>query len=367
MSSYTSIYNNYNNLLLFLIKYTTKDLSMPVMNSSLWASVFDIAAKQSVTGVIFEAIKELPIEEQPKKEMLLKWYARCEQIRKTNIKVNIAATRIYNFFKDAGFDCCILKGQGNAAIYDMPYSRMPGDIDIWINADRKIIMDFVKRNFKCGELRFNHIELEMEDGIPVEVHFFPLYVNNPIYNARLQKWFKKNAETQCNNIISLPDEAGRISIPTPEFNAVYQMGHIFHHFFDEGIGLRQLMDYCYVLKNMNPESKREVAENLRTMGLRKFAEAVMYVLKEVFGLEEDVMPVKPDNVRGKRLLAEIMDGGNFGRFYTKYGEFSRKGTAQKYFLKIYRNMHFVKEYPTEALCEPVFRTWHFFWRIINRN
>ena len=62
-----------------------------------------------------------------------------------------------------------------------------------------------------------------------------------------------------------------------------------------------------------------------------------------------------------------MDGGNFGKHFKKYGAFNSKGTAQKYFLKIYRNMHFVREYPAEALCEPVFRTWHFFWRVMNRG
>lgn len=355
------------NLFSFLIKHLERNISMPIMKDSLWVSVFEMAMRQSVLGVVFETVKDLPIEEQPKKELLFRWYSKCEQIRKMNMRLNIEALKVYYMFREAGFECCILKGQGNAAMYDMPYSRMPGDIDIWINANRKQIMDYASNNFECGKLRFNHIELEIEKGIPVEVHFFPLYVNNPMYNSRLQKWFKENAKTQCNNIIELPDNTGKIAVPTAKFNAVYQMGHIFHHFFDEGIGLRQLMDYCYVLKNLNPELKSEVAANLKRMGLKKFAEAVMYVLKEVFGLEEDVMPVMPDNVRGERLLAEIMDGGNFGRYYTKYGGFSRKGTAQKYFLKIYRNMHFVREYPAEALCEPVFRTWHFFWRMMNKK
>lgn len=354
------------NLLSFLIKHLERSISMPIMNDSLWASVFDMAMRQSVLGVVFEAVKDLTIEEQPKKELLFKWYSKFEQIRKMNMRLNMEAPKIYAMFCEAGFECCILKGQGNAAMYDIPYSRMPGDIDIWINADRKRILNYVSKNFKCGELRFNHIELEIEKGIPVEAHFIPLFVNNPIYNSRLQKWFKENAKTQCNNIIELPDNTGKIAVPTAEFNAVYQMGHIFHHFFDEGIGLRQLMDYCYVLKNLKQEMRPTVANTLDRMGLKKFAEAVMYVLQVVYGLEEELMPVKPNKKRGERLLAEIMDGGNFGKFYTKYGGFSRKGTAQKYFLKIYRNMHFVKEYPAEALCEPVFRTWHFFWRMMNR-
>ena len=88
----------------------------------------------------------------------------------------------------------------------------------------------------------------------------------------------------------------------------------------------------------------------------------MYVLHEAFGLAEEMMVVPADRRRGELLLAEIVDGGNFGRHYAKYGHFTRQGMARKYFLKIWRNMHFVRDYPAEALSEPIFRTWHFLWR-----
>lgn len=85
----------------------------------------------------------------------------------------------------------------------------------------------------------------------------------------------------------------------------------------------------------------------------------MYVLNEVLGLSEDKMIRQMDEKRGKLLLSEILNGGNF----SKYGHFTQQGTAKKYFLKIWRNMHFVRYYPAEALSEPIFRTWHFFWRL----
>ena len=74
-----------------------------------------------------------------------------------------------------------------------------------------------------------------------------------------------------------------------------------------------------------------------------------------------------DEKRGKLLLAEILNGGNFGRHFTKYGGFTHQSIGKKYFLKIWRNMHFVRFYPAEALSEPIFRTWHFFWRLKHRR
>lgn len=332
-----------------------------------WKSLFSFSHKQALVGVVFNAVVRLPAEVAPPKELLMKLYSLNDRVRKMNMVLNRDAAGMCAMLKEKGLECCLLKGQGNAVMYEDVYSRMPGDIDIWVNADRKKVMDFVNENFDCDGMRFHHVEFTYGKGSPVELHFFPLYLNNPVHNARLQRWFRENAERQCGNFIDLPDGAGRVPVPTAEFNAVYQMGHIFHHFFDDGIGLRQLMDYCYVLKGLSEEERKRTAERLGYFGMKKFAGAVMYVLREAFGLEEGLMPVAPDCARGERLLNEIMDGGNFGKHFKKYGAFNSKGTAQKYFLKIYRNMHFVREYPAEALCEPVFRTWHFFWRISNRN
>ena len=106
---------------------------------------------------------------------------------------------------------------------------------------------------------------------------------------------------------------------------------------------------------------------LKHLGLWKFAGAVMYVLHEALGLSEEKMIAPMDEKRGKLLLAEILNGGNFGKHFTKYGHFTQQGMAKKYFLKIWRNMHFVRYYPAEALSEPIFRTWHFFWRMKNKK
>ena len=106
-----------------------------------------------------------------------------------------------------------------------------------------------------------------------------------------------------------------------------------------------------------------VQRELKYLGLWKFAGAVMYVLHETLGLSEEKMIAPMDEKRGRLLLAEILDGGNFGRHFTKYAGFTHQSMGKKYFLKIWRNMHFVRYYPAEALCEPLFRTWHFFWRL----
>lgn len=352
-----------------------KDNMSNVVADIDWQQLYSFASKQAILGLCFDGIERLGKEypEELKQNpigrgLLMTWMGAAQQIRSQNMKVNGVAAKFYSKFRDDGLRCCILKGQGNALMYPNPYSRTPGDIDVWVNASREQITEYAKKHFKLGDdIRYQHIETSV-DGVPVELHFFPCTMNNPIYNARLQKWFKRNADLQCSNVVSLPDGIGEIAIPTTAFNVVYQLTHLYHHFFDEGIGMRQIIDYYYVVNNDELLAiKDTLQKELKHLGLWKFARAVMYVLHEALGLPEEKMIAPMDEKRGKLLLAEILNGGNFGKHFTKYGHFTQQGMAKKYFLKIWRNMHFVRYYPAEALSEPIFRTWHFFWRVKNKK
>ena len=411
-----------------------------------WHELYSFASKQALLGLCFEGIERLG-EEYPEelkrnpigRELLMTWMGKAQQIRRQNMKVNAVASKLFSMLRVDGMRCCILKGQGNALMYPNPYSRTPGDIDVWIDASRERIMEYAQKKFELeDDIRLQHLETSL-DGVPVELHFFPCSMNNPIYHARLQKWFRRNADLQCSHIVGLPDGAGDIAIPTTAFNVIYQLTHLYHHFFDEGIGMRQIIDYFLVVndfskneflnndlsnpsvslskgsstafpKPLSPQGTGDVTalrcseplrskdggaskpspncagwdrlrgngnttstaldvvqKELKHLGLWKFARAVMYVLHEALGLPEEKMIAPMNEKRGKLLLEEILNGGNFGKHFTKYGHFTQQGMAKKYFLKIWRNMHFVRYYPVEALSEPIFRTWHFFWRLKHRR
>ena len=422
-----------------------------------WQELYSFASKQAILGLCFDGIERLGKEYSEElrlnpigRELLMPWMGKAQQIRRQNMKVNTEASKLFYMLREDGMRCCVLKGQGNALMYPNPYSRTPGDIDVWIDASRERIMEYAQKKFELeDDIRLQHLETSL-DGVPVELHFFPCSMNNPIYHARLQKWFKLNADLQCSNVVSLPDGIGEIAIPTTAFNVIYQLTHLYHHFFDEGIGMRQIIDYFLVVNDFSknvflnndlsnhpvPLSKEGstfspspsssgsgdvtapsrcseplrskdggpskvspdcagwdrlaieednsagsttavtssastalvvVQRELKYLGLWKFAGAVMYVLHEALGLPEEKMIAPMDEKRGKLLLAEILNGGNFGKHFTKYGHFTQQGMAKKYFLKIWRNMHFVRYYPAEALSEPIFRTWHFFWRLKHRG
>ena len=255
-----------------------------------------------------------------------------------------------------------MKGQGNALLHPSPYIRTAGDIDVWLEGERKSIVDYARKYVPKAKARYHHIDFPVIKNVSVELHFVPCTSNNWLYCKRLRNYFSERIEEQCTKYVELPDGLGRIPVPTTGFNRIYQMAHLMHHFFDEGIGLRQMIDYYFLLKRgFTREEQENDVKTLKHLNLYHFAGAVMYVEKKMLGLEEKYLLVPVDERRGRTLMKEILEGGNFG----KYSGLTNHSTGVKYFLKIKRNLRFVKEYPSEALSEPLFRTWHFFWRLKN--
>ena len=263
-------------------------------------------------------------------------------------------------FRQDGFDCCVLKGQGNAMMYPNPYARSSGDIDLQVKGGRDLVVQYVKKRFPHTKTAYQHVDYPIFKKVPVEVHNLPVFLNNPFYNKRLKRWFDNQSEEMYSHEVDLPDGAGRIPVPSLRFNIVFQLAHLMHHLLDEGIGLRHMLDYYFLLLKVYEEriSLAGMSDELDRLGLRKFAGAVMYIMHDVLGLDEAFLIVPVDEGRGRTLLNEILGGGNFG----KHSGLTDHSLFSKHLLKYWRTIHFIREYPAEALCEPVFRTWHFFWR-----
>lgn len=345
-------------------------LSGEALASWDWGDFYRFVRKQALLGVVFDGIQRLPKESAPPQSMLMNWFGQSQRIRKRNILLNEYSAYIYNKVRAAGLGCCILKGQGNALMYPNPYSRTPGDVDVWVDADREEIRKLARLlagdDGAIGEESINHVELTV-NGVAVELHSTPAIMNNPLHNGRLQRWLRGNADLQCGNMVPLPDESGSMAVPTLAFNAVYQLFHLYHHYFYEGVGLRQIIDYYLVVCGLSQENTdmAVLGHELKSFGLWKFAGAVMYVLHEVMGLTSSRMIAPVDEKRGKILLDEVLRGGNFGQ-YAPEAHFL-KGALGHNMQRLCRDLRLVLYYPGEALSEPLFRIWHYSWRLKNRK
>ena len=418
-----------------------------------WKELYAIAKKQCLVGVLFDGIKKLPAEYVGiEKELLLQWMAESQMLEKANVRLNYAAIQVSEWFRKKGFRTCILKGQGNALMYPNPYSRTPGDIDIWVEGGDKRVISFVRSISPHEKACYHHIEFPSYKGVEVEVHYRPSFLLCFWHNRKLQKYYERVKEEQFSHRVML-GEQGEIAIPTVEFNLIFQLTHIFSHLMNEGIGLRQLLDYYYVLCDFykvyqnfsnpsvslskgsstfspSPSSSGSgdvtapsrcseplrskdggpskvspncagwdrqdvsgdtasataststdtsataarssfaansyaaidrVQKELKELGLWKFAGGIMYIMQEVFGMLASRLIVHPNEKYGRFVLNEVLEAGNFGRHDAR-NRFGRSQLGHN-LQRVYRDIRLVRYFPAEALCEPLFRVWHFFWRM----
>ena len=347
---------------------------IPQIQKEEWRGIYAMAEKQSLLGVVFDGIQRMSDAVKIKGEsmemdvdLLMTWMGKCKQIEKRNYLLNEAVVKASAWFRQKGFRTCILKGQGNALMYPHPEHRTPGDIDLWVSGKPGDVIRFVHTVAPKEKASYHHIDFPAINDIPVEVHYRPCYLQNPLHNYRLQRFFQEFADGQFSHLVDF--ESGQVAVPTTSFNAVYQLVHIYNHLFQEGIGLRQIIDYYLVIDSLPQITQINtdldaLRHEVKSVGLWKFAGAVMFVLHEALGLSEEKMIAPIDEKRGRLLLDEILCGGNFGQYDKRYS--FGHGALGHNLQRLYRDLRLVRYYPAEALSEPVFRIWHYFWRMAHR-
>ena len=476
-----------------------------------WEEIYEMSKKQSLAGIAFAGVERLPQEQMPPGKRIRQWAVKAEKIREHNVKVSEDCRVISRFFEENGFDCVILKGQGNFAYYPewLQGLRSSGDIDVWCwpkgkkngnvngnyNKDNKdnetqseiatirehgslrygasaydnenelrearlehpvrAVIEFCLSKKRGEYVYYHNLDFPVLKKTPVEVHYRPTWLYNPFRNRVLQRWFASQVQERAREFKVYDG----YKIPSVEFNVVFQLLHLYKHIFEEGIGLRQLLDYYFVVQNINDNdtqseiatirehgslrygasayengsnnkdnrdnkdniillnslnseasaevlnqrearfepaqrlnllNQRAIASDLNSLnseasaevlnqrgarlelfkklGLKEFAGAVMYVLREVFAMPEERMLCRPDEKRGKKLLEEIMIGGNFGKFDDRYnwaettsGSMDYRGASYAV-ARLRHNFQFLRDYPSEVLWELVFRVYHWVWR-----
>ena len=551
-----------------------------------WKEVYDLAQRQTLTGIAFCGVQRLPEEQRPPRHLLMKWYMAAEQIRRKNEQMDRRTLAVANKFAEEGFPGVVLKGQGVAQLYrveqienskskiedchpegdarenenenlgigkfsifnsqfSIKEYRTPGDIDIWLFGERKDILRYVRRHVPDCKPVYHHVDFPVIEGLPIEVHFTPSWMNSPFTNRRLQRWFKRttvnvergtelnsqltidnsqftihnsaaqreqsqiylsyaeparnldtkyhnsqftissgaavnvergtgNADVElqvkvplarliavsrlvksckqrlkhtkcavkvarrrlratksllytlttqrsesniclhniaeqasglkCETFInskqnqplaelenqqsmtainqrpggainraehfnrsgaSLTGTVGASIIPTPTlaFNRVYILVHIYRHLFHEGIGLRQLLDYYFVLhQGFTEEERTETMRTLRSLRMQRFTAAVMWVLQEVFAMDDRYLLTDPNEEEGRFLLSEIMLAGNFGHYDVRIKRSAKVTEWGLFCRRVGRNLRFLRSYPSEVLWSPFFKLWHAVFR-----
>lgn len=350
---------------LIRVSLGTQDKLSRAPSESEWCELLMMAKKQSLVGVFFSAVQRLnclsPLDTSNLSEyQYLYVLGMAAQIQQRNEVVKKQCVELQARLSADGFRSCVLKGQGVAQLYSEPLYglRQSGDIDLWIDAPRCVVVSWAKKNGEKKEEGYIHVGCHLFDDTEVELHYRPTYSRCLWYNKRLQQYCEKhkNDWIMMNNIMT----------PSRDFNVIYILSHIYRHLFGVGIGLRQLMDYYFLLCSKvfthssglpfgeTANQEQEIKKTLSSLGLLNFAGAVMYVMQEVFHMDEKYMICPVDKRRGKALLQDVIQMGNFGQ-HDKNQIQARKTMVGSFLWKLKRDLVLIWFYPTEILSEPIWR------------
>lgn len=345
---------------LIQVSLENRDLTSRIPSVNEWAGLLDLAYMHSIAGVMLDGVeKTVKSYGCTTNDVILEWIGEQLITQKQNEVQERRTKELFELFCKAGFRSCVLKGQGTATYYPHPEDRECGDIDLWVEGDRDKILAFVRsQGYTVNSVDLKHSDIEVFKDVPVEVHFRPSWMYNPFTDRKLQRFFKEKADSQFQNA---DEQAGYVHT-TIDFDLVFSMVHIYRHIFSEGVGLRQLMDYYFILRSSTEEQRKEAFCMLKQLGMCGFVGGVMWILRDCFAMDRTWMLCPVNERHGKFLFREIMASGNFGQYDQRMTHLDKNLRFRRGFIQLKRNFRFLTYYPSEVLWSPVWKIWHYCWR-----
>ena len=331
-----------------------------------WKHIYEIAYRQSLLGVCFYAISKLREGMRPKGGLYLEWLSNTALIQSRNEHLDNQTAEIWRQLKDDGLDAVVLKGQGIAMLYSstgctentdkrngLASFRQSGDIDIWVRGGYQKVCNYVQSTHPTDDVAYHRFHYNAFDDTEVELHHRPTLMRNLLDDWKLARWYNSFG---TDSIIYLEDKG--FAVPPYDFNVIFILTHIYRHFLFEGVGLRQVMDYFFVLKSDGKSKKENITLTLHELKLERFAGAMMWVLKTQFGLEEEYLICEPNVNEGRFLMNEILLSGNFGQTDQRY-QYKKLFKLKRW---ASRSSHLLIHYPSEVMWSPVWIIYHWFWK-----
>ena len=345
-----------------LIQYTLHPKATVPLSPSEgeWYAIYEEAKRQALVGIAFYGAQQLR-KSHPECSMpdnlKLQWLSQAIQIQKRNESLDEHCRQLQKELSQSGIRSSILKGQAMAQLYGDALSslRQPGDIDILVDCGRERAIECAHSLGDANpQWDYKHLHLKRFKGIEVEMHYIPEILMNLRKNKRLQKWFEVHKEEMFA-------ESNGLVTPTIRFNLFYILLHIYRHFLYEGVGLRQLLDYYFVLKAAHGIYFEETLSTLKEFGMIRFARGVMWIMKNIFLLEPKYLLCDPYEKEGRYILEQVMRGGNFGHHDKRFSN-SPDGKIGSVWRVIKHNLHLLSHYPADVLWAPVWIVWHWVWK-----
>ncbi len=298
-----------------------KEARLSQFNNIDYSCILNMAEEQSVVGLVTAGLERV-VDVKVPQEWVLQFVGETLQIEQQNKDLNAFVASLIEKLRQEDVYAILVKGQGIAQCYEKPLWRASGDVDLLLTDSNyekaKEVLIPLAEDVESEYKAFKHLGMTMKCGFVVELHGtlhsrLSRRVDKVIDDSQHSVFFGGEVRSWMNGNTS-------VFLPAPDNDVIFVFTHILHHFYIEGIGLRQICDWCRLLYTYYEKLDSQVLESrIRRMGLMTEWKAFGALVVDYLG-----MPVKAplydenDNHNDKlkrkaeRIMQFVLECGNFG-------------------------------------------------------
>ena len=323
-----------------------------------YMEVLQLAEEQSVVGLVAAGLEHV-IDVKVPQEDLLQFIGQTIQIEQRNRDMNEFVAQLIGNLRKQDVYAILVKGQGIAQCYEKPLWRSSGDVDLLLSDDNyrkaKSILIPKASSVEQEYASFKHVSMMMDGDYEVELH--------GTLHTRLSKRVDRGVDSVQNdvfcggNVRSWINGSTSVFLPSPDNDVIFVFTHILHHFYVEGIGIRQFCDWCRLLWTYRDSLNHGLLESrIQKLGLMTEWKAFAAFSVEYLGMPISAMPLLSEKEslklrrKAEHILTFVLESGNFG--HKREREISKSymgGKLASTFRKLKDFGHHMRIFPIDSV------------------
>lgn len=319
-----------------------------------WNEVYQLAQEQSVQGIVLQGIERFKNHNVDLRSattgdacqsknlnfdipqiLLLQWIGEVQVIEQQNKEMNAFVADLIEKLRQNDIYALLVKGQGIAQCYEKPLWRCSGDVDLFLDdvnyeKAKRLLMPLASE-VETESVGSKHLGMTIGDWI-VELHGslrvgLPNKINRVLDDIKTDTFNRGNVRLWMNG-------RTQVFLLGKENDIVYVFVHFFNHFYKEGVGLRQLCDWCRLMWTYRDEIDVEKIEShIREMGLVSEWKAFYNLASRYLGMPDLNARLMAKDSRfdkkADKIMEFILKAGNMGHnrdmsHFSKYPYLIRK-------------------------------------------
>lgn len=267
-----------------------------VYSDKQWEELEEMAGYQGVSGIVLDGLHAVTDElgngcfsrsdnRMFWRPFILQWIGMVEQCYDAgNMKQLVVVDAVQKAWAEEGIRMMLMKGLAMGTYYPNPRHRSPGDIDCYLYENYAKGNEVAKRFAdEVDEGWYKHSQIHF-GGELIENHQYFVHTREGKRSKRLEKELLESLNVDDFDHLPGTD----VLLPPPMFNALFLTYHALTHFLEEGLKLKQLLDWAMFLnRDADKVDWPEFYRICDKYHLRRFADVTTDIAVHYLGVKID--------------------------------------------------------------------------------